>query len=491
MKIGWVEVQFNNVLNIISGKNQKAVVDDNGRFPIYGSGGIIGYANDFICHEGTTIIGRKGTINSPIYVREKFWNVDTAFGLSPHSILNNRYLYFFCLSFNFKKLDKSTAVPSLAKRDLLKIIIPLAPLPEQRAIVSKIEALFSELDHGIANLKKAQDQLKVYRQAVLKKAFEGELTKAWRAKQKDLPSAEELLEQIEEERAAYYQQQLEDWKAAVKVWEEEGKVGKKPKKPKKSKELPPFDRNELDNLPHPPSKWEWVKVDKVAGFEPNSLKAGPFGSALKKSFYVPKGFKVYGQEQVISGDYKLGDYYVTQEKYEELSNCQIQPKDILISLVGTVGKVLVLPNDCEEGIINPRLVKITTNHLYFPKFFKAYFESAFLKSLYKHKNHGTTMDVLNLGIIKELPFPFCSLQEQQQIVQEIESRLSVCDQLEATIQESLDQAEALRQSILKKAFEGELLSAEELAACRKEADWEDAGVLLERIKAERGKKSKK
>lgn len=172
----WVWVKLEDVCNIISGKNQLKVMNPLGKYPIYGSSGIFGYADEYICEAGTTIIGRKGTINSPIFVKTKFWNVDTAFGLSVKDNYDSKLLYYFCLSFNFHTLDKSTTIPSLAKRDLLTIDIPLPPKPIQQAIVSKIEELFSELDKGIENLRLAQQQLKTYRQSVLKRAFEGRLT---------------------------------------------------------------------------------------------------------------------------------------------------------------------------------------------------------------------------------------------------------------------------------------------------------------------------
>ena len=95
------------------------------------------------------------------------------------------------------------------------------------------------------------------------------------------------------------------------------------------------------------------------------------------------------------------------------------------------------------------------------------------------------MDIITLGIIQELPFPLFSLQEQTQIVQEIESRLSVCDKMEQSITESIEKAEALRQSILKKAFEGKLLSEAEIAQCKQAADYEPASELLKKIKAEK------
>ena len=359
---------------------------------------------------------------------------------------------------------------------------------EQKAIVAKIEQLFSELDNGIANLKTAQAKLKIYRQAVLKKAFAGELTKEWREKQTNLPTADELLEQIKKEREVHYKQQLEEWKQAVKEWEENGQNGKKPTKPKKQKILASLSDNDLKELPELNNYWKWTTVDNIISFEPNAMKAGPFGSSLKKSFYTETGYKIYGQEQVISGNAFYGDYYVDAEKYQELLSCKVKPNDILISLVGTVGKVLILPENSEEGIINPRLIKIELHKKYYlPKLFKYYFESNFLKSIYKIHSHGATMDIITMGIIQSLPYPICSLEEQNQIVQEIESRLSVCDKIEETIETSLAKSEALRQSILKKAFEGKLLSEQELENIKNHPGYESAEELLKRIKKERSK----
>ena len=160
------------VVSIISGKNQKNVVDENGEYPIYGSGGIMGYASDYLCEAGTTIVGRKGTINKPIFVNRRFWNVDTAFGITPGNQLNPKYLYYFCQHFNFATLDKSTTIPSLAKRDLLAIEMPVPQLKEQQHIVGRIEELFSQLDNAEATLQKTKAQLALYRQAVLIEAFQ-------------------------------------------------------------------------------------------------------------------------------------------------------------------------------------------------------------------------------------------------------------------------------------------------------------------------------
>lgn len=148
----WSWCHFGDIADVINGRNQSKVVDDNGLYPIYGSGGIMGRANDFLCPENCTIIGRKGSINNPIFVEEKFWNVDTAFGLAPTSSILPKYLFYFCKSFDFTALDSSTTLPSLTKTSIQQILFPLPSLSEQQRIINKIENLFEYLDQIALNL---------------------------------------------------------------------------------------------------------------------------------------------------------------------------------------------------------------------------------------------------------------------------------------------------------------------------------------------------
>ena len=126
--------------------SKKNVETLNGIYPIYGSGGVIGRANQYLCIAGSTIIGRKGTINNPIFVEEHFWNVDTAFGLKANDAILDKYLYYFCLSFDFSKLDKSTAMPSLTKTSIGNVLIPIPPYKEQERIVAKIDMVLDTMN---------------------------------------------------------------------------------------------------------------------------------------------------------------------------------------------------------------------------------------------------------------------------------------------------------------------------------------------------------
>ena len=143
-----MELTFADVLEIYNGRNQRQVENPAGRYPIYGSGGVMGYADDYICPENTVVIGRKGSINKPIFVTTPFWNVDTAFGLvAKPGILLPKYLYYFCEWFDFEKLNTTVTIPSLTKANILQIHIHLPSMEDQWKIVQKFEAVESLISH--------------------------------------------------------------------------------------------------------------------------------------------------------------------------------------------------------------------------------------------------------------------------------------------------------------------------------------------------------
>lgn len=135
-------MRFSDVLDIRNGRNQRQVENENGKYPIYGSGGVMGHADDFICDAETVVIGRKGSINNPIFVDEPFWNVDTAFGLVAHKeVLLPKYLYYFCVNFDFERLNTTVTIPSLTKANLLQIEIRVPDMDIQQNIVSVLDKI--------------------------------------------------------------------------------------------------------------------------------------------------------------------------------------------------------------------------------------------------------------------------------------------------------------------------------------------------------------
>ena len=170
MKSGWAIKKLGEVCELINGKNQSEVANPSGKYPIYGSGGVMGRADDFRCPAGCTIIGRKGSINNPLYVTEPFWNVDTAYALSPTGV-ESKFLYYFCLSFDFSKLDCGTTIPSLTSAIVKDVDIPIPPLAEQKRIVAKIDAAFEKIDKLKANAERNLANAKELFQSALEEAM--------------------------------------------------------------------------------------------------------------------------------------------------------------------------------------------------------------------------------------------------------------------------------------------------------------------------------
>ena len=144
---------FSDVLEIRNGKDQKKVQSPDGAYPIYGSGGEMGRASAYLCPAETIILGRKGSINSPIFVREPFWNVDTAFGLiANRNILDPVYLFHFCKSFDFSKLNTTVTIPSLTKANLLKVRLPVPSMETQKSIAARLGKVCDLIDKRQAQL---------------------------------------------------------------------------------------------------------------------------------------------------------------------------------------------------------------------------------------------------------------------------------------------------------------------------------------------------
>lgn len=154
----WNTTTWDKVIVIKNGRNQGSVENPKGKYPICGSGGIIGYADDYIVNENSVIIGRKGNINKPILMREKFWNVDTAFGLEPNkTMLTAEFLYMFCLFYDFERLNKAVTIPSLTKADLLKIIISIPPIELQNQFVDFVKQIDKLKFEGEIYIKNIQN----------------------------------------------------------------------------------------------------------------------------------------------------------------------------------------------------------------------------------------------------------------------------------------------------------------------------------------------
>lgn len=368
---------------------------------------------------------------------------------------------------------------------LADLIVPLPPRVEQRAIVVKIEALFSELDKGIEQLQTIKQQLKQYRQAVLKAAFEGKLTAAWRAERQAAGTrltADELLEQIKEERKERYQQQLCEWEEAVADWEaSEQRVSglKKPRKPRRIKDVLALTGDELAGMPSLPYGWAWAKIgqlfDVYVGSTPSRDRAEYWGGSIR---------------WVSSGEVAFRDIYDTQERITERGLASISarvhpPGSVLMAMIGegkTRGQSAILRVAASHNQ-NTAAIRVGET-CYLPEFLFYFLQWTYDQN--RRIGSGNNQKALSQARVQELIIPVCSPTEQRQVVTLLETSLSLVDDMERALCEGLERAGTLRQSILRKAFEGHLLNDAELIMARDAPEYEPADKLLERIRVEKG-----
>ena len=310
-----------------------------------------------------------------------------------------KYLYYHLL-YNWKKgnQDKQfgSATNYIRMANFTDYIVPVPPPPEQNTIVSKIEELLSELENGKQQLQIAQQQLKVYRQSLMKWAFEGRFGFAQR-----------------------------------------------PASNMKDGELP--------------MGWKWVKLGEVldnieAGKSfkcdertPNLNEVG----VLKVSAVTWQVFNELESKTVIEKDRQNKNYFVKKN-------------DFLFSRANTldlIGAVVLVNSVKRKLMLSDKTLRFRFNSDVLKKYILYYLRSRKGRKEIQKLSTGNQESMRNIGQekIKQIEFPFCSLEEQQLTISELESKLTVCDKIEETISKSLQQAETLRQSILKKAFEGKLV----------------------------------
>ncbi|MCD2347220.1 restriction endonuclease subunit S [Clostridium guangxiense] len=480
MRKYWIEAKLEDMLEYIQPSNY--IVDsvkysDNYKIPVLTAGKtfILGYTNEkhnIFSEVPVIIFDDFTTATKFVNFRFKVKSSAMKILIPTSNLVNLKYVFYYMQTIRHNTDTHKRYWISIFS----KLGIKIAPLPEQRAIVTKIEELFSKLDNGIDNLKKAKEKLQIYRQAVLKKAFEGDLTKEWRDQQADLPSAEELLEKIKKERENYYEEQLKDWKKAVSEWEANGKVGKRPSKPKMREFKSILDSKEVLELSDLPKNWFYNFLAYSGELGRGKSKHRPRNDSILFGGKYPfiQTAEVKAQDVIMEYSQTYSDFGLAQSK--------LWPKGTLcITIAANIAETGFLGIDAcfPDSVVGFTPFESIIDKRYIDYFFK------FAKMKISSWAPATAQKNINLNILENIIIPYCCLKEQIQVVSEIETRLSVCDNVITNIDEGLEKAEALRQSILKKAFEGRLLSKEELEVCRRECDWETAEKLLDRIKNEK------
>ncbi len=473
---GWIGLTLEDVAeihdNLREPVNSSERAKRPGIYPYYGATGQVGWIDDFRQYGEYVLLGEDGapffepTKEKAYLVSGKCWVNNHAHVLKGREgLCSNRYLLYSLNQTNYRGYANGTTRLKLTQSAMRQLPINLAPLTEQNRIVAKIEELFSELDKGIENLKTARAQLKVYRQALLKHAFEGKLTVQWRAENQDkLETAEALLKRIQQERAQRYQQQLAYWEAFG---------GSKPKAPKFLSRL---TVEELAELPELPEGWGWIRLGDV-------FSDSPKNGIYKSADYYGSGFPIIRIDDFYDGTLcKTSGFKRVRLSEDEIKTFTAHVGDILINRVNSIeylGKCCEIKGLAEPVVFESNIMKTTlADNLVSNFFVTSYLSSHFgRRRLCVNAKHAVNQASINQTDVSMTPMPLAQLEEQNVISELLGAHLSEVDQLDQTITTALQQADALRQSILKKAFSGQLVP--------QDPHDEPASALLARIRAER------
>ena len=401
----------------------------------------------------------------------------------PDLILPEYSLFYLSSELQRLKFEgRGTTISGITKKQLKDTGFPLAPYQEQRRIVAKIEELFSELAKGVESLETARAQLKIYRQSVLKHAFEGKLTAKWRKENKDkLEKPERLLARIKKERGGRYERLLRDWKATVEEWEESGKPGKKPPKPKKPLEIAEVPADVSAKLPQLPEGWLWVRLGNISDVSGGLTKNQKRNSLPRKMKYL-RVANVYSDKILTDDVYKIG---VTEGEAKKVA---LEVGDLLIvegnGSIEQIGRVAVWEGELPACGHQNHLIRVRLTTESVPRFFLQFLLSPLGRDLIVKASSSTSgLHTLNISKVSNLIVPVASSAEEPAVVVQIEEKLSKVNKALEEVDTQLARSKALRQSILKKAFAGQLVTQDPRD--------EPATILLARIKVEKEQISKK
>lgn len=342
--------------------------------------------------------------------------------------------------------------------------------------------MFERIDKGVENLRGAKATLALYRQSLLKSAFEGKLTADWRAQNADkLETPKTLLARIQKERETRYKSALDDWQTFLSEWRANGEVGRKPSKPSRPEDVAPLEPHEKAAAPTVPPEWAVSRM----GLYIDWIEAGKSFKCLELEPTVDQ-IGVAKVSAVSWGEYKEAESKTCLDPDMVNETLFINEGDFLFSRANTielVGAAVIVKKVTKRVMLSDKTLRI-----YFSsenqRFFLYYFRSPFGRAEIEERSTGNQESMRNIGQerIRNIVVPICSPAEQAEITRILDARLTAADAMEAEINSALLRAEALRQSILKQAFAGTL-------APQDPTD-EPAPTLLARIKAERAKAGK-
>lgn len=400
--------------------------------------------------------------------------------LRPSRKVSSEYLFLFVSSAQFRSDAERHMTGAVGQRRvpaayLVEHPIPLPPVQEQCRIAETVNRLFSELDMGIDILRNVLTRLSIYRQTLLKSAFEGKLTEQWRKENKDgFETPGQLLDRIKRERAVRYQQQVERWKETVATWERSGRIGRRPTRPRRLTSQSTHSKDKATDRSAVPDGWLQLSVESVG-----TVQLGRQRSPRNRSSnYATKYIRA---ANITASGLNLDDVLDMDFRPHELETYRLEKGDLVLSeasgSAAQVGKPAIWNDQIPDCCFQNTVIRHRSYCSDFAIFLLWLYRYYYLSGRFAKVAGGVGINHLSAAKFARITIPLCSLAEQQEIVRLLEERFAVIDQHERDIEAAMQQVNLLRQSILNRAFSGRLVA--------QDRSDEPASMLLERIRAER------
>lgn len=417
---------------------------------------LAGSSTSLIAENSILIVTRSGILKHTLPVtvtgREVAINQDIK-ALTPHPELNALFIAQQIKSlgsFVLKNCTKAgTTVDSVDFDRLRSVKVNIPPLAEQKRIVAKLDGLNARSARARTELARIEILVSRYKQAVLSKAFSGELTREWRAAANQSDTIDAVLKFIRSSRR---------------------------NSPKLAR------RKAASGVPQAvlPETWRWISPDELASDDPYSIGIGPFGSNLVKGDYRARGVRLVFVRDIRRENFSLENaVFISEAKADELQQHSVTGGDLLVTKMGDPpGDTAIFPNEQAAAVITADCIKVRPHlELTFSKFLYWAIRSNIVKEQILEETKGVAQQKLSLDRFRQIAIPTPPIEEQHEIVRRIESAFAKIDRLAAEARRALNLVGKLDEAILAKAFRGELVPQDE--------NDEPAEKLLERIRAER------
>ncbi len=461
---GWAQASLSECVDVLDSQRVPVNSDERaqrkGPIPYYGATGQVGWIDDYLFNEELLLLGEDGAPfldkSKPIayIIAGKSWVNNHAHVLCACSqITNNRYLKFYLDNFDFHGYVNGTTRMKLTQASLNSIPVRLAPMLEQRRIAEKLEKLLAEVEQCKGRMVKIPVLLKRFRQSVLAAACSGRLTADWRETHNPVTDIDSTLESTFTHRTS----------AAKTARERQSLI-----------EL--FEQTEEEDSDTLPEGWKYVYLNKICD-------SFDYGTSSKS---LPTGaVPVLRMGNIQGGKIDWNDLIYTSDA-EEIQKYSLNGKTVLFNRTNSpelVGKTAIYRGE-HPAIFAGYLIRINPLPELDPEYLNLCLNTNYARQFCQQvKTDGVSQSNINAQKLGHFEIPLCSTEEQQEIVERTRKFLVLADRIEERYQGAKKQVDSLAQSILAKAFRGELVPTEAELAAREGRDYESAPQLLERIRA--------